>query len=195
MAVPCVPTERSSVPAPAWTEIVLLGSGALGIRYSITHNFVLLLLGNDDLLSYYTDKWCWWPAKWGRAKFLVMVGHAAPGVCPTNIRATQKLLMPFVLEQGEMRLHLEALLTGNLHLPTGVGRPSVLTFSVQITYSAGNLEKRCFMFYSAEKNCLSVELWIPPWDADQSLSKTLTWDLESFCCLSQSSEYLLLCYH
>lgn len=75
----------------------------------------------------------------------------------TNMCATQKLLMYFVLKQGEMQLHLEALLIGNLPLPPSIGRPLVLTFSLQITYWAENLAKGCFMFYSA-KNSLSAEL-------------------------------------
>lgn len=70
--------------------------------------------------------------------------------------------MSSVLEQGEMQLHLEALLIGNLHLPMSIGRPLVLTFSLQITYSAENLEKRCFMFYSAKNHPLPAELLIPP---------------------------------
>lgn len=90
--------------------------------------------------------------------------HSTRSFCSTNVCATQKPLMSFVLEQGETQPHLEALLIGNLHLPTSIGRPSVFTFSLQITYSTENLAKRYFVFYSA-KNSLSVGLWIPPWDA------------------------------
>lgn len=69
----------------------------------------------------------------------------------------QKLLVSFILEQGEMQPHLEDLLRGNLHLLASIERLSVLTFSLQITHRAENLAKRCFMVYSAKKNSLSVD--------------------------------------